>query len=85
MSTVGRRGENQVQLGVALASVKDVDALDDALLDSDRDLGPGPGGSDVVDLDGKKGKDAENEAENDPILQGDSKSLPKMRICSSRR
>ena len=73
MSAVGGRGEKEVELGVALASVKDVDALDDALLDSDRDLGPGPGGPDVVDLDHKEGEDTENEAENDSIFQSDSK------------
>ena len=85
MSAVGGRGENQIQLGVALASVKDVDTLDGALLDSDRDLGSGAGGADVVDLDGKQCEDAENQTEDDSILRVTRNSLPRMRICSSRK
>ena len=73
LRAVGGRGKTQIQLGIALASVKDVDALDNALLYPGRDLGPGPGGPDVVDLDSKKGENTENEAENNPIFQGDPK------------
>ena len=60
-------------MGIALASVNDVDALDNALLDPDRDLSPGPGGPDVVDLNGEESEDTQNEAEDDSIFQGDPK------------